>query len=84
MSQVTGKFIDSNSLKTESASGDDSTTAFVLTFTPINGTHLDVSLDGLEQLVGTDYTVNTGTKTITFTTAPASGQDVLFKYIAKV
>jgi len=84
MSQITGKFIDANSLKAESSAGDGSTTAFVLGSTPISGSHVDVFLDGLHQKVTTDFTVNTSTKTVTFTTAPANGQELVFKYIAKV
>ena len=57
---------------------DNSTTTFALTFggdavTPVNAQSLTVSLGGVVQEPGTDYTVSGSN--ITFTTAPNSGLD---------
>ena len=63
--------------QTEYFTGDDITTDFVLTNTP--GNYLAVYLGGLRQTPTDDYTV-TGT-TITFLSAPKSGQKVVVDYI---
>jgi len=64
--------------QTEYFTGDGSTTGFVLTNTP--GDYLAVYLGGLRQTPTDDYTVSS--KTITFTTAPKSGQKIVVDYIA--
>ena len=61
-----------------SSSFNNSTTTFNLTisgaaYTPHNAAMLQISLGGVIQEPGTDYTVSTDT--ITFTTAPSSGLD---------
>ena len=61
-----------------SSSFDNSTTTFNLTiggaaYTPLNAAMLQISLGGVIQEPGTDYTVSTST--ITFTTAPNVGLD---------
>ncbi|NQT35039.1 hypothetical protein HQ587_07610, partial [bacterium] len=63
--------------QTEYFNGDGVTTDFVLTNTP--GNYLAVYLGGLRQTPTDDYTV-TGT-TITFLSAPKSGQKVVVDYI---
>ena len=52
---------------------------FVLAFTPTATKAVFVYLDGL-LIPQTLYSVNLGTKTVTFTTAPANGQKVYIVY----
>ena len=73
--------------------GDGATTDFPLTKTyqsgaqnyarevtkPVAGT-VHVGLDGIDQVEGTDYTVDTATGVISFTTAPAGGTSVTAGY----
>ncbi|NQT34546.1 hypothetical protein HQ587_05105 [bacterium] len=63
--------------QTETFSGDGMTTDFVLTNTP--GDYLAVYLGGLRQTPTDDYTVSN--KTISFLTAPLSGQKIVVDYI---
>jgi len=63
--------------QTEYFAGDGVTTGFVLTNTP--GNFLAVFLGGLRQTPTEDYTVST--KTISFLTAPNTGQKVVVDYI---
>lgn len=55
-----------------------STTAFTLAFTPVTTNSVSVYLDGVLQIVTTDYSISTAT--ITFTTAPALGQSLIAVY----
>jgi len=64
--------------QTETFSGDGMTTDFVLTNTP--GDYLAVYLGGLRQTPTDDYTVSN--KTISFLSAPLSGQKIVVDYIA--
>ena len=64
--------------QTETFSGDGMTTDFVLTNTP--GDYLAVYLGGLRQTPTDDYTVSN--KTISFLSAPLSGQKIVIDYIA--
>lgn len=59
---------------------DSSNTAFTLSQTPISNASVKIYLDGVFQRQGTHYTI-TGTA-ITFTTAPATGQelDAVYEY----
>lgn len=59
---------------------DGSNTAFTLSQTPISNASVKIYLDGVFQRQGTHYTI-TGTA-ITFTTAPATGQelDAVYEY----
>lgn len=62
-------------------SGNGTTTQFVLTANPGALNNLDVSISGVTQKPGIDYTWASGT-TITFTTAPPSGtNNVLVRYL---
>jgi Pectate lyase superfamily protein len=62
-------------------SGNGATTAFTLTASPGALANLDVSISGVTQRPGTDYTWTSGT-TITFTSAPPSGtNNVLVRYL---
>jgi len=67
--------------------GDGVTKAFSIAQTiQINATtQLLVTLDGTEQALGTDYTVDSGLATVTFTTAPAVGVLVdIHRYNSKI
>ena len=55
---------------TDSFTSNGSTTQFTLTNTPIYGSQT-ISLSGMDLISGTDYTIST--KTVTFSTAPATG-----------
>ena len=57
-------------------SGDGSTTQFTLASDPGNVSNLDVSIGGVTQVNGTDFTLS-GT-TLTFTSAPPSGTNNIF------
>lgn len=62
-------------------SGTGSQTAFTLSANPGAQNNLDVSISGVTQRPGIDYTWTSGT-TITFTTAPPSGtNNVLVRYM---
>lgn len=58
--------------------GDGTTTAFALQKSPGNVANIDVSISGVTQMPGADYSLS-GT-TLTFTTAPANGVKVLARY----
>lgn len=61
-------------------SGTGSQTVFTLTSNPGSQANLDVSISGVTQKPGIDYTWTSGT-TITFTTAPPSGtNNILVRY----
>lgn len=59
---------------TEEFDGDNSTVDFVVSNTNIKNVR-SVTVGGVAQTFGTDYTVDYSTATITFTSAPASGTD---------
>ena len=59
--------------------GNSSQTAFVLSTTPLSDIACLVFLDGIPQVLGTDWSLSGST--INFTTAPATGQDVYVKFI---
>ncbi|VDO06518.1 unnamed protein product [Brugia timori] len=62
-------------------SGDGSTTQFALSNNPGALNNLDVSIGGVTQRPGIDYTWSAGT-VITFTTAPATGtNNILVRYM---
>lgn len=60
--------------------GDGVATEFELSTSPAALNNLDVSVGGVTQLPGDDYTWTSGT-TLTFTTAPADGVKVLIRYM---
>lgn len=80
MSLVGGKWID-NIWVYASASGDGSTTGFSLPSTPHSNSAVQVFVDGLIQRPTTDFSISGST--VTFVTAPANGQDILFHYVKK-
>jgi hypothetical protein len=53
---------------------------FVLSLTPFSDDTTDVYLDRL-YVVPSEYTLNIGTKTISFVQAPQSSQEVFVKYL---
>jgi len=59
---------------TEEFDGDDNATDFAVTQATIKNVR-SVTVGGVAQSFGTDYTVNYSTKTVSFTTAPATGTD---------
>lgn len=74
---VKAKAIDIDSFnQTDGATGDGSTTAFVLTDTPKAGS-LKVFVNGLRDM---DYTLTVATKTINFNSAPEEYTNLLFEY----
>ena len=67
--------------KADTFSGNGSTTAFTLTSNPGALNNLDVSISGVSQRNGLDFTWSGGT-TLTFTSAPASGtNNILVRYL---
>ena len=79
MSKVNGFWLG-NIFQKDTSSGDGSTTVFTTTQDIHSAQNIDVTVNGLTR---TDYSV-TLPRTVTFTTAPALGQSILFKYIKKV
>ena len=63
----------------QNETGDGTTTPFTLSATPVNAQSIMVTLNGVTQVPGTDYTV-AGT-TITFTTAPVVGMGILVYHL---
>lgn len=82
MAKITGEWLATN-WTVDSATGDGSTTVFVLLDKLHSAGALDVFIDGLRRAVTTHYTVNVGTSTVTFVTAPAQAQNIVFKYVKK-
>ena len=58
--------------------GDGTTTQFALTEDPAALANLDVSIAGVTQVPGTDYTLTSAT--LVFTTAPVNGVAILARY----
>lgn len=65
----------------DSGTGNGSTTDYVVTYNLKSQNAIWVTLDGLLLTITTHYTVTTGTKTISFVTAPAAGQKITIKYM---
>ena len=59
--------------------GDGTNSAFTMSVTPGNADAVIVTMNGVTQMPGSDYTVN-GT-TITFSTTPPSGQVILVRHV---
>jgi hypothetical protein len=81
MTRVLNRFINEGWVKNETPSGtvNGSNTSFTLAFTPDDSAGVHIYLDGLYE---TACSVS-GT-TITFTTAPATGQSVIANYTKKL
>lgn len=68
--------------KADIFSGDGVTTVFILSANPGALANLDVSIGGVQQRPGIDYTWTGGTSFITFTSAPTAGtNNVLVRYM---
>lgn len=76
-----GKWLDSSSFITATASGNSSTTVFTLPSTPIGADALWVFVNGLEYEKTTDYSLSGAN--VTFVSAPVTGQKINFKYIKR-
>lgn len=68
------------SAKADIFTGDGATVDFYLSANPANINNLDVSVGGVCQTPGADYTWVSGTK-VTFTTAPPNGVTILIRYM---
>ena len=66
------------SWQTEVFNGDGATVAFVLTNAPGAASNCDVTVAGVTQIAGVDFTLSN--KTITFTSAPPAGGVVAVRY----
>lgn len=71
------------STQSDSGTGNGSTVDFVLTNTPKNMIDTLVFVDGLKMRLTTHYTLTIATKTVSFVTAPAAGQNIniIYKYV---
>lgn len=70
-------------MASDSATGNGSTTDYVTSSNIKSTIGVWVSVDGLIRTITTDYTVTLGTNTISFVTAPASGQSINIKYFKR-
>ena len=61
--------------------GNGSTTAFTLTEIPANATQIMVFVDGILQKSSTNYSVNTTTGVVTFTSAPDNSAEIEVKHL---
>ena len=75
---ISGSVAIAGQFNRDSASGNSSTTVFTLTNSPASTTEARVFLDGILQILTTDYTIS-GTS-LTFVTAPATGQNITVLY----
>jgi hypothetical protein len=71
------------STRSDSGTGNGSAVDFILTSTPKNELDVLVFVDGLKMRITTHYTVTLATKTVSFVTAPATGQNIniVYKYV---
>lgn len=77
--KLKGKYIDDIFIS-NSGTGDGATVTYTLSNTPHSQTSIDVFLNGIRQKLTTDYSVNLGAPSITFTTAPANAQEIVITY----
>ena len=78
------KFRDLPILTRDTFDGDATTTAFRTRYTPILEGEFTVKIGGTPKVENTDYTLDRDTGLITFTSAPASGNDnvtIDYKYV---
>ena len=74
----------SNTLKTfttDTFTGNGSATTFTLSEVPANSTQIMVFVDGILQKSSTNYSVNTTTGVVTFTSAPDSSAEIEVKHL---
>lgn len=71
------------STASDSGIGNGSAVDFVLSQTPKSTLEPLVTLNGIKRRYTTDYTINLGTKTVTFVDAPAAGQtiNIIYRYV---
>ena len=67
----------------DSGIGNGSAVDYVLAQKPVNILDPIVSLNGVKRRYTTDYTINLGTKTVSFVVAPSVGQtiNITYKYV---
>ena len=73
-----------NTLKTfttDTFTGDGSDTTFTLSEVPANATQIMVFVDGILQKSSTNYSVNTSTGVLTFTSAPDNSAEIEVKHL---
>ena len=66
---------------TDTFAGNGSATAFTLTEVPANSTQIMVFVDGILQKSSTNYSVNTTTGVLTFTSAPDNSAEIEVKHL---
>ena len=74
----------SNTLKTfttDTFTGNGSATTFTLSEVPANSTQIMVFVDGILQKSSTNYSVNTTTGVVTFTSAPDNSSEIEVKHL---
>ena len=74
----------SNTLKTfttDTFTGNGSATTFTLSEVPANSTQIMVFVDGILQKSSTNYSVNTTTGVLTFTSAPDNSSEIEVKHL---
>jgi len=79
MALVTGEWL-ADFFQVDTGSGNGSTVTFAASAKFAKANAIWVYVDGVKR---TDYTVNMGASSVTFTTAPALGQSIELKYIKK-
>lgn len=79
---LTNEWLDL-SFASDSGSGNGVAVAFVTSNDLHSAGSVWITLDGLGLTITTHYTVTLATNTITFVTAPASGQKINIKYMKK-
>ena len=75
---VSGTVAIASQFNRDTGAGNGSTTIYTLTNAPASTSEARVFLDGILQILTTDYTIS-GT-TLTFVTAPALGQNITVLY----
>ena len=75
---ILSKLPVSSQMVVDSGSGNGTVTAFTLSQAPPTSSGVDVYLNGILQEYTTDYTISS--TTLTFTTAPATGQTIRAVY----
>ena len=66
---------------TDTFTGNGSATAFTLSEVPANSTQIMVFVDGILQKSSTNYSVNTTTGVVTFTSAPDNSAEIEVKHL---
>lgn len=79
MAKLKAKFIDDFNV-TDVGTGNGSTVTFTLSQVPRSAVFFSVFINGLRRKLTTDFTVNLAGPSITFTTAPATAQEIEIEY----